>query len=259
MNSFPNFKNKDIHDSLFSPEDYLTYLKKVIKGGLPDVPKNIVFTYQSSFLEYIKKRTDFRKSKDLSQIFPGSFFVSKDFNLGVIGGFGIGSPVATTILEELIVLGSERFFNIGTAGSLQKYSKLGEIIICTKAIRDEGTSHHYIKPEKYAFPSKKLLNSLESVFIKNDVLYKKGGSWTIDAPYRETIEEAKIYRSEGIYTVEMEAAALFSVAKYRGVDIVAVFSVSDLLGELEWSPGSKSPKTSESLVKIFDSVVELNK
>lgn len=257
MNSFPNFKNKSLHDSLFSPKDYLIYLSKVIKGELPKIPKNIIFVYQESLLKHIKTRVDFHDSEILSQIFPGRFFVSNSGNLGIIGGFGIGSPIAAVVLEELIALGAERFFNIGTAGSLQKDSKLGDIIICTKAIRDEGTSHHYIKSSKYALPSKKLLNNIEDIFEKNNILYKKGGSWTIDAPFRETVEEARHYQKEGIYTVEMEAAALFSVARYRGVEIVAIFSISDLLGELEWLPGFKDSKTSDSLVKIFEAIVEL--
>jgi uridine phosphorylase len=60
----------------------------------------------------------------------------------VVGGFGIGAPAAATVLEELIALGVREFISIGTAGCLQPQRALGEAIVCTGAIRDEGVSHH---------------------------------------------------------------------------------------------------------------------
>jgi uridine phosphorylase len=259
MQNFPNFKNKHNHDSLFSPDDFLNYLKSVNKGNIPQVPENVVFVYQSSLLEHIESRSDFEASGELGQMLGGKFYVSKNGKLGVIAKFGIGSPIAVTILEELIAMGSKRFFNIGTSGSLQKESQLGDIVLCDKAIRDEGTSHHYLKSSKYAHPSKKLLDNFEGVIKQTGTPYVKGGSWTIDAPYRETIEEAKQYQKEGIYTVEMEAAALFAVAEYRDVEIISAFSISDLLGELEWKPAFHSSKTADSLIKIFELIVDFSK
>jgi uridine phosphorylase len=66
--------------------------------------------------------------------------------------------------------------------------------------------------------------------------YVRGSSWTIDAPYRETVEEARNYQEQGVQCVEMEAAALFAVGRHRGVDVAAAFCISDLLGGLEWEP-----------------------
>ena len=66
--------------------------------------------------------------------------------------------------------------------------------------------------------------------------FRRGATWTIDTPYRETVEEVRHYRREGVLTVEMEAAALFAVAAVRGVEAASVFVLSDLLGETEWTP-----------------------
>ncbi len=259
MTSFPNFDNKHGEDALFSPNDFLEYLRSINRGNIPEIPQSIVFVYQSSLLGAIKDRDGFLELPEVSDALGGKFLVSKDGKLGVIADFGIGSPTAASILEELVAMGAKNFFNIGTAGSLQKESKLGDIILCTGSIRDEGTSHHYIEPSKYALPSKKLTDSFEALLKKTKTDYKKGASWTIDAPYRETVAEARQYQEEGVYTVEMEASALFAVAQYRKVEIMAAFSVSDLLGELKWKPAFHDEKTAESLVKLFDLIVDLSK
>jgi uridine phosphorylase len=257
MNNYPNFANKHDGDSIFSPNDFLTYLKTT-EIEIPVLPETIVFVYQGSLARHIAERSDFSKSETLSNILNnGNFLVSNDGKIGVISRFGIGSPIAAAILEEMIVMGAKRFFNIGTAGSLQKDVHVGDIILCDRAIRDEGTSHHYVKPEKFSYPSPELTDLLENTFIENGTSYRKGSSWTIDAIYRETVEEARKYQSEGIITVEMEASAMFAVTKYRGKEIAAAFVISDLLGELEWKPAFKDDKTEKGLERLFESIVLL--
>jgi purine-nucleoside phosphorylase len=78
-------------------------------------------------------------------------------------------------------------------------------------------------------------------------------TWTIDAVYRETVEEALAYREEGVVTVEMEAAALFTIAEVRGVDIAALFVVSDhLLVESEWREAPNKQLLTDGLARILD-------
>jgi uridine phosphorylase len=259
MTTFPNFNNKHDEDALYTPSDFLEYVKSMDDGVLPVLPENMVFVYQSALLRYIESKDDFKKSEELTKILGGTVYISSDGKIGVVAKFGIGSPIAVALLEELIALGSKRFFNIGTAGSIQKSSHLGDIILCDKSVRDEGTSHHYIQPGKYALPSKELTDSFEELLKVTSTHYTKGSSWTIDAPYRETIAEVKHYQGEGVYTVEMEASALFTVAKYRGVEIMAAFSVSDLLGDLEWKPAFSDEKTADSLCKLFDLITRFVK
>jgi purine-nucleoside phosphorylase len=79
--------------------------------------------------------------------------------------------------------------------------------------------------------------------------FQRGPTWTIDTRYRETVDEVRHYRREGVLTVEMEAAALFAVAVVRGVEAASVFVLSDLLGETEWTP--------EFGAELLDSQLEL--
>lgn len=165
---------------------------------------------------------------------------------------GIGSPHAATVMEELIALGGKKFINIGSAGGLKSFGTF----LCEKSIRDEGTSHHYIPKGKFAYPSNSLTKRLEKSLLKNNISFQKGTSWTIDAPYRETIAEIKKYKEEGVSTVEMESSALFAVAEVRKVKVASAFVVSDVLGEKKWEPKFDTRQVNQSLYNLFDAALD---
>ena len=108
--------------------------------------------------------------------------------VAVIGGFGIGAPVAAIVLEELIAIGVTRFLSIGTAGGLQPDLAPGDVVLCTSAVRDEGVSHHYVPHEAPAEPDAALTDALEQSIRAAGLPYRRGSSWTIDTPYRETAD-----------------------------------------------------------------------
>ena len=170
-----------------------------------------------------------------------------DDRIAVAGGFGIGAPGAIVVLEGLIVQGIRRFLSIGTAGSLQRHLAIGDIVVCDRAIRDEGTSHHYLPPDTYAHASPAATARLVDALQATGTPHSVGTSWTTDAPYRETIAEVQHYQAEGVLAVEMEAAALFAVAAYRGVEMGSLLTISDTLGDLKWDPHFRSDTTRESL------------
>lgn len=153
---------------------------------------------------------------------------------------GIGAPDCITKVEEFIAYGVQRIVIFGKAGSLQPDIAVGDVVVCDRAIRDEGTSHHYARSQKFALPSVPLTKRLAASLRAAEVPFHTGTTWTIDTPYRETVREVARYRSEGVMTVEMEAAALFVVAKLRQVQAGAVFVISDVLGEKEWRPEFKT-------------------
>jgi uridine phosphorylase len=133
---------------------------------------------------------------------------------------------------------------------------IGDIVICDRAIRDEGTSHHYVPVAKYAFSCPELTDNLCTAFERKGIQYSKGSSWTTDAPYRETIEELRQYCSDGVATVEMEASALFAVGAYRGASVSSSFVISDILSEEDWNQGYHSEEKLESLKQIFEIALE---
>jgi purine-nucleoside phosphorylase len=219
---------------MFTPKEFLNYQKKIGKYPKFKLPKGVIFCYSRRLLEHILKNHKTTKVEG----FYGEFYLLNETKnqIGVLAKFGIGAPVVVTLMEELIAFGVKKFISIGEAGTLQKTLKIRDIVVCNRAIRDEGTSHHYLKHSKYAYASKELTEKVEKVLQRIGQKFIIGASWTIDAPYRETVAEAKQYQKEGVATVEMEASALFAVAKYRNVDIAVIFSISDSLVELKWKP-----------------------
>jgi len=177
--------------------------------------------------------------------------------VGMLASFGIGAPATVLHMEELSGWGARKFVIIGMAGAITDRLRIGDVVVCTKSVRDEGTSHHYVKHSKYAFSSKKLTDMLYLSINSRFSRVHRGPSWTIDAPYRETIEELRRYRSEGVLTVEMEASALFAVGELRGIDTAAVFVVSDILSEEKWKPKFRSKIVLDNLLKVFASVKDV--
>jgi len=230
---FPNYPDKYREESFVTAKDFWKYKKEI--GRIPNVkpPKGVIVCYSTLLFNYILENHSVKKIDD---IFGDHFYIleENDDQIGICGGFGIGAPMVAILIEELNTFGIKLFLSIGTAGSLQKSLQLGSFVVCDKAIRDEGTSYHYLKPEKYSFPSKKLTEKLVEVMKAMDLEFTVGTDWTIDAPYRETYPEIKQYQKEGVLTVDMEAAAIFAVAEYLNVEAGAIFTISDYLGEDEW-------------------------
>lgn len=219
--SYPNFKDKHLQEALFSPEDFVKY-KKFPKN----LPKKYILTYQNPAANYFRRKYKPKRVKLYKLL---TVYVYKD--IGFVKLTGVGAPLAGAVLEELIALGGKTFINIGTAGGLHHEG----VFLCTKALRDEGTSHHYLPKGDFILPDEELTKKLKNFIEKEGVKYFSGATWTIDAPYRETKAEVEAYSKKGIFTVEMEASALFAVAKYRKVKIASAFVVSDLLGKT-WLP-----------------------
>ncbi len=153
----------------------------------------------------------------------------------------IGAPAAAINLEEAIVLGLRRVVSFGACGSLRKDLPIGTIVLPTRAYSDEGTSRHY-GGTGWSRPHDAVLRALRNACVRDGIRYVEGATWTIDAPYRESRAKARSLAKRGVVCVEMEAAALFQVAKVRGVEVASVFVVSDELDGPGWNPGFRDPR-----------------
>jgi uridine phosphorylase len=218
------------------------------------VPAGAIMCYDTAFWQWVCAGPGYVEGDGWLK---GAYLVPyKDFRILVLKVPGFGAPTAVMTLEELIAFGIKKFLSLGAAGGLQQNMNIGDIVICDRAIRDEGTSHHYVPVEKYAFPCAELTESLCTAFERKGIQYSKGTSWTTDAPYRETIEELRQYCSDGVATVEMEASALFAVGAYRGVSVSAIFAISDILSEEDWNQGYHSEEKLQALKQIFEVALE---
>lgn len=176
-----------------------------------------------------------------------------DGRVGIVRVPGVGAPVTALLMEELIARGAERFLALGHVGSLQPDVELGDLVVVDRALRDEGTSHHYLDAGAYVDATPALCDRLEAALNGAEETYHTGPTWTTDAVYRETIPEIERYREDGIVTVDMEAAAVFAVAARRGVDAGALFTIGDHLDPSGWEP--RFAETGEHLERAFTRAV----
>lgn len=147
---------------------------------------------------------------------------------------GVGAPMAAGILEEIIPLGLKKFIACGGSGVLDKEIAVGHIIVPRAAVRDEGTSYHYLAAAREVTASPEGVAAIERVLKSRNIPYLVSKTWTTDAPYRETAEKVRLRRSEGCLTVEMEAAAFFAVAHFRGVTFAQMLYGGDDVSGGEW-------------------------
>ena len=147
---------------------------------------------------------------------------------------GIGAPMAVALLEEVIAFGAKKFIACGGAGVLDSDIAVGHLLVAVSAIRDEGTSYHYLPPSREVSASPSAVAAIEKTLQRRDVAYLLTKSWTTDAFYRETPGKVALRKADGCLAVEMEAAALFALAQFRDVQMGQMLYGGDDLGGEFW-------------------------
>jgi uridine phosphorylase len=168
---------------------------------------------------------------------------------------GVGAPLAAAFLEEAIALGCRKFIACGGCGVLNSEIAVGHVVIPSTAVRDEGTSYHYLPPSREVYASQEGITALERVLKRHHVPYVIGKTWTTDAVYRETRGKMERRKSEGCITVEMEAAAFFAVSQFRDVTFAQILYGGDDLSGDEWDNRDWMGRTS-TREKLFWLAVE---
>jgi len=147
---------------------------------------------------------------------------------------GVGAALAAIRLENAIALGCRRFVTCGGAGALVPELALGHVVVPTSAVRDEGTSYHYLPPSREVAVDAGAVRLVEALLNGRGVPCVLGKTWTTDGPYRETPTRVSRRRQEGCLVVEMEAAALLAVAQFGQVPLVSMLYAGDSLAGDEW-------------------------
>ena len=185
----------------------------------------------------------------LTDVFTGSL----DTTSIALAGPMLGAPQTILVLERMIALGARKIIAVGWCGSLNPAVKIGDIVLPSGAVSEEGTSSHY--PGAECSPSKQLFLSLRSALEATGKTVHEGTVWTTDAPFRETCAKVKSFQARSVLSVDMETSALFSVSRFRGVDLAVVLVVSDELSSLKWVHGFRDNGFKESRRKVIQAVL----
>lgn len=149
----------------------------------------------------------------------------------VVLSASIGAPLAVIGLERLIASGAEEILVLGFCGALDKKSRIADPVIITQASSEEGTSQHYFPQKRIFRPASTLRKELELTLGAKRLPYSSGAVVTTDAPFRETKSWLARNAKKGIRYVDMEASAVFALAKFRNIKAAALMLVSDNLSD----------------------------
>lgn len=239
--TIPNYGDKYDAEALFSPEDAL----RAHGDGVPDVPAATVVGFRPGLADLAASRADDAEPLGRDAVYRLPSGVG-------YAGSSVGAPVAAGTVENLIAGGAEVVCVLGAAASLSADIAPEDAMLPTRAIRDEGASYHYLPAGAPAEPSPDLVDALDAGLGNAGVETHRGPTWTTSAFYRETVPEVRRYAAEGVLACEMETAAVFAVADYRGAEAAAVHGPRDYLLD-EWDPGTEHDA---ALDRLFDPVAD---
>ena len=141
----------------------------------------------------------------------------------------IGGPYAVLVAEQLHVSGTRVLLGLTSAGRVNSSLPVPSLVVATSAIRDEGTSYHYLSAADIVTAPAKLAANLYEGLQGLGLPVSQGLVWTTDAPYRETAEELREHAANGALAVEMQAASLFAFAEARHADVGVVAHVTNAI------------------------------
>ena len=252
--SFPNYPEKHKIEPLFKAEDLVAYRERL--GRMPKVkPAGVLFCLERGLPHRMRWRIPVKRAGSMN---ADVYAVKKTKGkVAVLTSFGGGSPMVVELAEELAVMGARRMILMTWGGILQTDLNPGDIVVCDEAIRDDGASHHYLAHEKSIRADRALVTELVDALRARGAQCTVGATWTTDAPYRETREEVMQYQAEGVKTVEMESAGLFTVGHIRGIQTASVVVGMDSLATLQWQTPQRLDDISRSLEVVYAAAIDV--
>jgi uridine phosphorylase len=150
--------------------------------------------------------------------------------LGLVGG-AVGASFAVLVAEELFATGCRLLLSITSAGQVTPIRQPPYFVLIERALRDEGTSYHYLPPARYSEADPDLVARADAALATAGLSVERGCSWTTDAPFRETSSAISARRAEGILAVEMEAAALYAFGAARGRAVLCFAHITNQMAQ----------------------------
>jgi len=174
--------------------------------------------------------------------------------VGILGR-AVGAPFAVLVAEELFACGCRLLVSVTSAGQIVPAGPPPYFVVIDRALRDEGTSYHYAPPAEFAEADPGLVVAASEALKRAGLAFYVGASWTTDAPFRETEDAIQAARNKGILAVEMEAAALYTLARRKGVAVLCLAHVTNTMGQEEGDfEKGEADGTAEAL-KVLETIV----
>ena len=219
--------------SVFQPENLLREARRQRGLAEQDVPAVCALDPDGDLVRTLRRTGQGRPAAGWACYHTEMLLTEhQGIEIGVVG-LAVGAPFAVLVAEQLFVSGCRLLLSVTSAGRIVPCGPTPYFVLIDRALRDEGTSHHYLPPSPYAEADAALADRAFRAVAHLPVPMHRGTSWTTDAPYRETEDAIAAAAEHGALAVEMEAAALYAFAKARGKPVLCFAHVTNQMARIE--------------------------
>lgn len=224
-NEIPILEFDDEQTAVFNPTHENFDLK---------LPPKCVFAFLGDYIDKYAKSTNARQVGEFlsaTKVYPVYVTIYKGEEITLCQA-PVGSAPATQILDWLIGYGVRKIISAGSCGALESFPE-GTFLVPSKALRDEGTSYHYVAPSRFIQVSEKAQKAIEETIIEHGMKCQEVVTWSTDGFFRETKEKVAYRKSEGCSVVEMECSALSACAQFRSATFGMILYTADTLADVD--------------------------
>ncbi len=219
--------------SVFLPENLLREARRQKKLKECNVPPVCLLDPDGDLAAYLLQSDKASKNECWACYHSSLYtFELEGRTIGIIPCI-VGSSYAVLVAEQLFVSGCRLLISVTSAGIISKPNNSKRFALITNAIRDEGTSYHYLPPDKPSVLNNEMLQKLYPSLQQSECPFFEAGSWTTDAPYRETQTAINTMKEKNIVCVEMEAAAVYALSAVKNYNIICFAHLTNSMAQTE--------------------------
>lgn len=219
--------------SAFSPENLLREARRQKTMAAGRVPRICILDPDGDIVRHLKAAGRAERSSVWACYHTDLFVFRQEGQEFGIVGCAVGASFAVLIAEELFASGCELLLSVTSAGQILPVQPPPYFIIIDRALRDEGTSYHYLPPSDYSEADATIVERAAAALTVANIAVRRGATWTTDAPFRETQAAIDAASSARILAVEMEAAALYAFAAARSRAVLCLAHVTNQMGRVD--------------------------
>jgi uridine phosphorylase len=234
MSVSPILEAKDyLAASVFQPENLLREARRQKRLVVERVPEVCVLDPDGDLVRQLRADGRAQLCRDWACYHTELHSFTHDGERFGIVGCAVGAAFAVLVAEQLFVSGCRLLISISSAGQIVVSGPPPYFILISHALRDEGTSYHYLPPSRFASADETLLDPVTTALAAAGLVVHRGATWTTDAPFRETETAIAAARAQGALAVEMEAAALYAFGRARSRAVLCFAHVTNQMAQAE--------------------------
>ncbi|MBI1778354.1 MAG: nucleoside phosphorylase [Proteobacteria bacterium] len=240
--------------SVFTPENLLREARRQKRAPVTAIPDVCILDPDGDMVRHLLAIGRARREPAWACYHTDLYAFDHEGPRYGIVGCAVGAAFAVLVAEELFASGCKLLISITSAGQIVAVRTPPYFVIIDRALRDEGTSYHYLPASDYSLADRALVGLAEESLAAGGVGAQVGATWTTDAPFRETDMAIRRARDSGILAVEMEAAALYAFASARGRPVLCLAHVTNQMARIEGDFEKGAADGAEASLKVISLV-----